>query len=106
MIVYTEAIEIEGNITSTTAMIKNTMKGLGQQQYRPCNQERRYNMYPLLDLEISKARQRAIMAEIEHDRLVRLVKTNSKSVSKGPGLSLALGSLVLSTLVLVHMLAG
>ena len=60
-------------------------------------------MFPVLDLEISKMRQHEILAEVEHDRLVRLVSPKSKYVPKGPGWSLALGSLVLSTLVIVHM---
>jgi len=53
--------------------------------------------------EIGKARQRELLAEVEHDRLVRLVTANSKHVSKTPGWTLALGSLVLSTLIAVQM---
>lgn len=56
--------------------------------------------------EIGKARQRELLAEVEHDRLVRLVTANSKHVSKTPGWSLALGSLVLSTLIAVQMLVS
>ena len=54
--------------------------------------------------EIGKARQRELLAEVERERLVRLVTTKSKRGPKGAGWSLALGSLVLSTLVAVQML--
>ena len=56
--------------------------------------------------EIGKARQRELLAEVERERLVRLVTANSKHVSKGAGWPLALGSLVLSTLVAVQMLVS
>jgi hypothetical protein len=60
-------------------------------------------MHPIVTSEMVKYRQRDIAAEIERDRLVRLVTANDTSSSERTGAVLVLGSLVLSTFVIAQM---